>query len=479
MAEVDAPDPYDNTILLVEKEDAIADLCTAAGTNVNVRDCIRKYDPSAEMNIIENEMKSCTKALAVETLEFLGCPGMNDYYKDHCDSKLICRIQNFMPDICGLCKEKFCIKIDGQKTLLECVMCGQGCHNPCVLNALGKTTDDIEGLSKEQIDKMLNPYANLGLIYMCHACQIMELPSSTEGLTEDGARKRHVPHTKSKERNSRKSLEAPNPPRNVNFTDDALPGTAKNPVIVEDALAGSAEYPIIIRDDTHTAPSRSKQIPTPVCRYYKRGTCKHGANGRINGICAYAHPKYCRSFVMYGNRSPRGCSKGESCNAFHPKICYNSLKDGACYNTSCKHRHLKNTRKELPIDVSDTNIIHTNRNSNKTAHPDLRAISTAPTPGFKQTMFKENATSAQSDYFLDALIQFKEQMIATIDLKLKEMVKADQYPPLPVYAPMQAYQAQYHPNPHPAQFNMQQIPPPPQTRLVQQHLHQTHPTQYQ
>ena len=118
-------DPY--TILLEEKENAIADMCIAAETQqlLNVRDCIRKYDPSLDMEMIEHEMKSCTKTLVVETLDSLGCPGMADYYKEHCENKLICRIQNFMPDNCGICKQRFCIKVNGPKPLLECVMCGQ------------------------------------------------------------------------------------------------------------------------------------------------------------------------------------------------------------------------------------------------------------------------------------------------------------------------------------------------------------------
>ena len=60
MAEAEA-DPY--TILLEEKENAIADLCIAAEAQqlLNVRDCIRKYDPSLDMEVIEREIKSCTK----------------------------------------------------------------------------------------------------------------------------------------------------------------------------------------------------------------------------------------------------------------------------------------------------------------------------------------------------------------------------------------------------------------------------------
>ena len=529
-------DPF--TILLEEKENAIADLCIAAEAKelLNVRDCIRKYDPSRDMEIIESDMKSCSKTLVVETLEFLGCPGMADYYKDHCDNKLICRIQNFMPDNCGICQERFCHKIDGPKPLLECVMCGQGCHTKCALDALAMTADDIKDLSKEETDKILNPYMKLGVIYMCHACQTLELPSVIEGLTEDGARKRHMPHcSKSKRRKSRKSLEPPSPRRTVTFStevtntdhtsqktpnqalqgalnaestvdDHSVSGTAENPFIIVEDIFGTAENPVIIRDD-NAGTDPSEVPPKPVCRYYKRGTCKHGANGRKDGICPYRHPKYCKNFVMYGNRSPRGCKKGESCNAFHPKLCSNSLNDGVCYNTFCKHRHLKNTRRELQIDVSDSNTIHNNHNNHNkynTAPPDIRDVFVAPTRGFKQTMFKQNDMSEKPDhYFLDVLKQFKEEMIATVDLKLKEMMKTDQSPPLPVrqpvhqqvhqpvhqpvqqqvhqqvHQPIQPYQAyqNQHPNPHSVHFNNQQ-PLLTQTRLAQQHPHQIHPTQH-
>ena len=525
VAEMAEVDPY--TILLEEKENAIADLCIAAEAKqlLNVRDCIRKYDPSLDMEIIESEMKSCTKTLVVETLDFLGCPGMTDYYKEHCDNKLICRIQNFMPDNCGICKQRFCTKIDGPKPLLECAMCGQGCHNKCALDALDMTADEIKGLSKEETEKLLNPFMKLSVIYMCHACQTLELPSIIEGLTEDGARKRHMPHcSKSKSRKSRKSLEPPSPRRTVTFSaevtsndttshntpnqalhnalntehtvdDHSVSGTAENPVIIVEDLPGTVENPVVIRDDNAgTIPSDpSEEPPKPVCRYYKRGTCKYGGSGRKDGICPYRHPKYCRNFVMFGNRSPRGCKKGESCNAFHPKICRNSLNDGVCYNTLCKHRHLKNTQRELHIDVSDSNAIHNNQNKHNIPPPDICDVFVAPTRGFKQTMFKQNDMSEKPDhYFLDVLKQFKEEMIAAVDLKLKEIMKTDQYPPLPVqqpvnqpghqphpvHQPIQPYQTYQHhqTNPHAVQFHNHQNPLLTQTRLVQQHPHQIHPT---
>ena len=303
-----------------------------------------------------------------------------------------------MPDNCGICKQRFCIKVNGPKPLLECVMCGQGCHNKCALEQLSMTQEDVQQLTKEEREKLLNPHLKLGFIYMCHACQTLELPSVMEGLTEDGARKRNMPHcSKTKSRKSRKSLEPPSPRRSVTFATvdtnaDVTPqnnpnqalhnvlsaestansnsdaGTAENPVIVTEDLPGSIENPLIIGDNntlnTSSIPSNpSEEQPKPVCRYYKRGTCKHGASGRKDGICPYQHPKYCKKFVMYGNRSPRGCKRGDNCNAFHPKICRNSLNDGACYNTACKHRHLKtlegNCKLMYQIQMPST-IIRTN-----------------------------------------------------------------------------------------------------------------------
>ena len=524
MAEAEAEaDPY--TILLEEKENAIADLCIAAEAQqlLNVRDCIRKYDPSLDMEVIEREIESCTKTLVVETLDFLGCSGMADYYKEHCENKLICRIQNFMPDNCGICKQRFCIKVDGPKPLLECVMCGQGCHNKCVLESLHMTHEEIEGLSKEETEKLLNPHEKLGVIYMCHACQTLELPSVMEGLTEDGARKRNMPHcSKTKSRKSRKSLEPPSPRRMVTFSVEVAPsdtssqdtpnralhnalntestvdgnslsGTATNPVIVAEDLPGSEENPLVIGDRTpsHISSEQSEEQTKPICRYYKRGTCKHGASGRTDGTCPYQHPKYCKKFVMYGNRSPRGCKKGESCDAFHPKICRNSMNDGACYNTSCKHRHLKNTQRQLQIEVSDSNAIHNKLNKRSSHPPDIRDVHVAPTPGFKQTMFEQNMSKSSDQYFLDVLKQFKEEMIATVNHKLKEVMRIDQYPALPVKQPVnhlgqpphpfhpqippyQTYQ-HYQTNPQAVQFHNQQNPLMTQTALVQQQ----HPPQIQ
>lgn len=158
------------------------------------------------------------------------------------------------------------------------------------------TQEDVQQLTKEERERLLNPHLKLGFIYMCHACQTLELPSVMEGLTEDGARKRNMPHcSKTKSRKSRKSLEPPSPRRSVTFATvdanaDVTPqnnpnqalhnvlsaestansnsaaGTAENPVIVTEDLPGSIENPLIIGDNntlhTSSIPSNpSEELP--------------------------------------------------------------------------------------------------------------------------------------------------------------------------------------------------------------------------
>ena len=96
-----------------------------------------------------------------------------------------------------------------------------------------------------------------------------------------------------------------------------------------------------------------------------------------------------------------------------------SLTDGVCYNTTYKHRHLKNTKHEMPINIADSTLIHGNRNSSTNTSQDTRTALNALTQGHVQMMSKQHIPR-QSDPFLDALKQFKVEMIATIDLKLKD-----------------------------------------------------------
>ena len=50
--------------------------------------------------------------------------------------------------------------------------------------------------------------------------------------------------------------------------------------------------------------------------------------------------------MQHGNRGPWGCSRGNNCDRFHPKVCPSSLARGECFNDRCPSPHVKGTRKK-------------------------------------------------------------------------------------------------------------------------------------
>ena len=77
-----------------------------------------------------------------------------------------------------------------------------------------------------------------------------------------------------------------------------------------------------------------KKIET-ICRYFRRGICKHGLRGVE---CRYQHPRMCRKFIEHGTRKPNGCTLGKSCKQFYPLICFDSLPKAEFYDENCtKH----------------------------------------------------------------------------------------------------------------------------------------------
>ena len=59
----------------------------------------------------------------------------------HCENKnktqlsplILCRLQNLLPDGCGICNKRYSVKIE-ESPLLECSICGQGVHEECWSN---------------------------------------------------------------------------------------------------------------------------------------------------------------------------------------------------------------------------------------------------------------------------------------------------------------------------------------------------------
>ena len=125
-------------------------------------------------------------------------------------------------------------------------------------------------------------------------------------------------------------------PENANLSlenDDIL--FQSHPVITEDT--GSPER-LVFSQDTNKL--------NTTCRYFRKGSCKHGMKGRE---CRYTHPKVCSKFTQHGTRKDRGCNLGKRCKYFHPQMCLESLRKGQCFSTKCPFNHIKGTKRHPSV----------------------------------------------------------------------------------------------------------------------------------
>ena len=86
-----------------------------------------------------------------------------------------------------------------------------------------------------------------------------------------------------------------------------------------------------------------------ICPKYKSGQCPHGLRGNkeVNGqSCELDHPKRCFKFCRFGSKRKGGCSKGDSCEFYHPILCKFSVQKRCCTNKECTYVHLKGTRRD-------------------------------------------------------------------------------------------------------------------------------------
>ena len=168
--------------------------------------------------------------------------------------------------------------------------------------------------------------------------------------------------------------------------------------------------------------------------------------------------------MEYGNRGPRGCTKGENCELFHPKMCHKSLQDGICINPSCKFFHVRGTKRtQISIQIGEaTNINYGGGNGYQSTQPPTRPIEKLdPYQAQIRTnsMYgKKNSNGQQNDsnqgYFLDALLQLKEEILKEMDKKLQQL-RLPALPPPPIQQPpysqiqqqQQTAPSQYYPQP--------------------------------
>ena len=423
---------------LEEQSNIIADLCVKATTPA-IRDCLRKYDNSKQHWQIKNALGQEQKQVLVDTLEYLGVPGMSKYLASELSNKLFCRIQNLLPDICHICDTKYCIKIN-DKPVISCVHCGQGCHNGCILDRLGKKEDDLVGLTEIDREALVNPYASIGLFYICGHCQKNAIPQKEDGLMKRFAKsaKRSTDTDQTTAQNG-ENVQSAETKRSVSFAATPTLPASDAPQPTPQA-GGDSEVPDVLITKYEPPPTHSN-MSAPVCKHYKRARCKYGISGKKEGegSCPFFHPKPCKRLMEHGNRGPRECTMGDQCELFHPKMCHSSLRQRKCIDPACKFMHVRGTKRtEIDIHVAESSNVNyrvqdtTNKRETipmcAQSNTHQRQISDHINHAFPplQPAYQSNnhvvkQNDANQGYFLDALLQWKDEILKEMDKKLSQL----------------------------------------------------------
>ena len=342
-------------------EDILAGLCATA-PSVDIRDCLRMYNPNHSNKQHKTEFGKCSKPTLVATLEYLHQPGQDIFTKSACINTLVCRIQNLLPDECGICGEEYCVLLE-EVSLLTCEICGQGTHNKCIWNHLGVQASDQEEFGPNDALEKLNPTSFAGLHYLCGACEATTIPNKEAGLLKG----KSTPSPRDEDQVSQSQ---------EHVVENSEESTGVEEMISEDTTHSQSqgEEPTTEDEDPEDdeEPANHSWMQTDmnalsgggqshqnipqnrnICRFYRQGTCRYGLKGHN---CPKEHPAACKKLMKHGNRGPNGCTMGQACDKFHPKMCQTSLRKRECFNVDCKLKHVTGTTRKKPQTNTKTGV---------------------------------------------------------------------------------------------------------------------------
>ena len=371
----------------------VAELCSKAPDH-NIRDCLRLYDPSKPTRNIRGILKRCKNDVLIKTLSYLGKENLEHTKKELLLDILILRIKNFFPDMCQICNEAFCFKLNDEP-FLACEGCGQEVHRPCFVKKL----TELQMLNEDgSVNKIINSIP--GMHYLCGGCENDTITNSHEKENHSISISKPNTQTQSIKKNiSETSITLIEPDPIIINRYTSMTNLVKNDsdltitneyveprnhlnldpiVIIQNNDPPRQEIPADYQDEStnyegnkestirldyinkrriaqnqQNLPLNSdssfpdKQIPpmknTKRCRFYINGNCRLTRNE-----CPFLHPKPCSKLMMYGTHKERGCNLGKTCDYLHPKMCPLSISKQECFNKECQLKHIKGTKRETP-----------------------------------------------------------------------------------------------------------------------------------
>ena len=385
----------------------IAELVVGTQSQI-IKQALQIYQYGKTIRQLESDYNRLKVNEIRSALEYLNADEPQaQFLKPELINNLICRIQNLLPEKCGFCSNIYCSKND-DPILLPCSKCGQDVHRECILNKLDIDND----INSEDVKDKVNPLKLHGLYYFCPSCEEAIIPSKTSSRKIKRGNSLLAVGTPPVTKPSTPLRSLPNLESIINSQNRTLPTP-----IISTQLNESSEADKSITFET---------VPKKVCRFFKKGTCKHGLTGKK---CKFDHPKVCEDLVKHGTKKPLGCNKGKSCEKFHPKMCSSSLTKHQCFDSKCKHRHVKGTQRKRPTE----------------------------SPSVVQTVANISKKEKESFSFLDYGKTLKTEILEAVEMKIVQLISQLQLQPTPPY-PMNPNQGIYNKMIPAVQLNSRQVP---------------------
>ena len=424
--------PSNDAIPAAEINKVIAAYCVDAPCD-KVRDVLRLYSPENSYEKQKSIFNSrCKKDDLVETLQFLGesCPSWKEVKKQDCAHKLQYRIQNLLPEECGVCKETYTVG-KNDPSLLACSICGQEVHHQCYKSLFVPNNDGVSFVTLLK--------AMPGFHHLCPSCEDYVIPD--EGIiktTQAPQCSVQLPQQQVQEKEQPfEKLEAKEnapmePPPLSNKGNESTPNS-------------------LTRENEHLE-EKEEAENNQICRHYKNNSCKFGISGKG---CPYVHPKRCSKLMNHGTRAEKGCNKGKKCKDFHPKMCPLSISKSECFDLSCSLCHVKGTKRR----PSQKTVKAEKGVSKETAEVVDSSLPTADSKSSTTTGFTEEQS------FLGRINLLKKELQEVMDNKLESLLvqlqskqTSQPIPQLPFM--LNPTQQQFAPIPwmHPAMYQIHRNP---------------------
>ena len=374
----------------------------------DIRNCLKVYDPEKPTKQNTKMLKSCKKGTIIKTLEFLSKQSVDENTnKEDIVQKLCLKIQNYFPDICQICNSSYTFNFH-DKAFMQCVSCGQEVHKTCYLKLL-------KGMNLiDEKEAVVGTIFNIpGICYLCPACQqeTVNFPfkiddnvsnHSEENDNESLCQETTANHT------PRRALPI-TPKVIIDKKNKTLPEFVGRTDFLKKKFQNELDswskvtsedttnnYEDMQKNEKNKSEASSRKNESQkgtelVCKYYKKGRCKHGLKGRN---CNFLHPKACPKLMKFGNKGPNGCKQGVNCPNFHPRMCATSLRYGECLVDSCTFTHIKGTKRKVFQSLEEGN---------------------------KQSQQSPQNFQSKENDFLPILEKFKSDILQEMDVRIARM----------------------------------------------------------